>query len=88
MWAIFQLAKTYSCRPSVLLGIEVQPTAYYFDRAVGVFGIHLERELADAESKGKTATSKNMKRKMVLSKYLGAEAAGFAKGPTKGGSRG
>lgn len=79
LWATFQLSKTYQCRPSQLLGIEEQPAAYYLDRAVGVFGIHLEGELEKAESKGKTAKSKAMKRNMVLHKYLGTGQ--FAAGP-------
>lgn len=72
LWATFQLAKTYGCRPSDLLGITEQPTAYYLDRAVAVFGIHLENELEKAEQKGKSARSKQMKKNMVLHKYLGA----------------
>lgn len=66
------------------MGFEDQPLAFYFDRAVGLFGVHLESALAEAESKGKSAASKAMKKKMVLARYLGADAAGFAKGPTKG----
>jgi hypothetical protein len=54
------------------LGIDEQPAAFYFDRAVGVFGIHLENELSEAENKGRSARSKAMKRNMVLQKYLGA----------------
>lgn len=60
------------------MGIEDPVTAYYLDRAVGVFGVHLESELERAESKGKTARSKAMKRNMVLVKYLGPEAGNFA----------
>lgn len=71
-WATYQLAKTYGCLPSQLLGIEDQPAAYYFNRAVAIFGIHLESEIEKAESKGKTARAKAMKRNMVFQKYLGA----------------
>jgi len=53
---------------------------------VGVFGVHLENELAKAEKSGKSAASKTMKRNMVLARYLGTDAAKFA-GP-RGGSRG
>lgn len=66
------MAKTFNCRPSELLGIHEQPTAFFLDRATGVFGVHLENEIEAAESKGKTARSKAMKRNMVLQKYLGA----------------
>jgi len=78
-WAAFQLAKTYGCLPSQLYGIDEQPAAYYFDRSVAVFGIHLESEIEKAESKGKTARSKAMKRNMVMQKYLGVGS--FAGGP-------
>ncbi len=81
LWATFQLAKTYNCRPSDLLGIDEQPAAFYLDRAVGVFGIHLENELETAEAKGKSARSKAMKKNMVLQKYLGVGK--FAGGPGK-----
>jgi hypothetical protein len=83
LWGAFQLAKTYGCRPSELFGIDVQPTAYYFDRAIGIFGVHLENELSKAEAGGKSKASKTMKRNMVLARYLGAESAKFA-GPRGG----
>lgn len=57
-----------------MLGIDEQPAAYYFDRALAVFGLHLESELEKAESQGKSVRSKAMKRNMVLQKYLGAGA--------------
>lgn len=71
LWAAYQLSKTYNCRPSQLMHIEDPLAAYYFDRAIAVFGIHLENEIEQAEAKGKSASQKAMKRNMVLNKYLG-----------------
>lgn len=76
MWAAFQLSKTYRCRPSELYGIDEQPTAFYFDRAVGLFGVTVENKLAEAESSKKTKNQKMMARNMVLQRYLGS--GGFA----------
>lgn len=81
LWATYQLAKTYGCLPSALLGITEQPAAYYLDRATAVFGIHLENELEKAEKKGRSEKSKQMKRNMVLHKYLGTGQ--FASGPER-----
>lgn len=53
------------------MSIEDPLAAYYLDRAVAVFGIHLENEIETAESRGKSAAQKTMKRNMVLQRYLG-----------------
>lgn len=72
-WAAYQLSKTYRCRPSELYGIEGQPEAFYFDRAVGTFGVHLEAKLAEVENHGKKSKAqKAMARSMILRRYLGS----------------
>lgn len=54
------------------MGIVEQPEAYFFDRAVGLFGVHLENELDKAGARGKNKKAKGMAQNMVLQKYLGA----------------
>lgn len=73
-WAAYQLAKTYRCRPSELYGITEQPAAFYFDRAIGTFGVFLENKLAEAEKGKKSENRKAMARNMVLMRYLGTGA--------------
>lgn len=64
-------AKTWSCRPSDLLGIEDDYVAYCLDQAVGYFGRHLEAELSNVEAKDNNEGE--WKRRLILERYLGTE---------------
>lgn len=59
------------------MGIEEQPLAYYFDRAIFTFGRALEAELERVgQSKGrhkKTASQIAMARQQVLARWLGTQ---------------
>jgi hypothetical protein len=64
------MSKTYGCLPSELYGIEEQPTAFYFDRAVWTFCQRLENELERAGDE-KNPRRAAMRRSMVMHKWLG-----------------
>lgn len=74
MW---QQSKAFHCRPSDLLAIDDELTAYYFDRAVYTFGKALEAELdrvSQSTGKGKQKKSQtqiNMARSQVMNRWLG-----------------
>lgn len=76
LWTAFQLARTFRCRPSELYGIDEYPAAFYFDRAVGLFGVHLENELARVDSSKRSKQQKEMAKKMLLNRYLGPPRGG------------
>lgn len=68
LWQTYNLAKTWGCRPSALMGIESDWTAFCFDRAVATFGNSLQNELDSVEGKNqKTIASK---REQVLRKWI------------------
>lgn len=68
LWRTYNLAKTWGCRPSELLGISSDWTAYCFDSAVAVFGSHLSAELEDVEGKNKKEIQR--KRETILRRYI------------------
>lgn len=47
------VAKTYSTRPSVIVGIENDWQAYQFDSAVLLFGVFIENKLEERNKSGK-----------------------------------
>lgn len=53
MWNIFQLAKTYTVRPSVLMDITTPYDAFCFDQAVAEVGNTITGELENIEAKSK-----------------------------------
>lgn len=68
---MYQLAKALQVRPSELLGVADEFTAFCFDRAVTYFGSTIEAALNKAESESKNAKQAASKQQMVLHKYLG-----------------
>lgn len=74
---LWQQSKAYRSRPSEILGITEQPTAYYLDRAVFVFGRSLEAALEEAgQSRGKQKKTQSqiaMARARVLATWLGTQ---------------
>lgn len=87
MWLTYRQAKAFSCKPSDLMGVTDQPTAYYLDRAVFTFGSALEAELEKAGQQGKGRNKKSesqiaMAKSRILAKWIGMQ--GFAE-PTKRG---
>lgn len=68
MWQLFNLAKTYHCRASDLLGIENTWDRFKVDRSVAVFGNALKAELEEVEGKKKKEIQK--KRDQVLSRWF------------------
>jgi hypothetical protein len=73
------MSKTYGCLPSELLGIEQQPTAFYFDRAIYTFCQRLENEM-DKAGEGKSDRRRAMVRAMVMNRWLGAQTFASPKG--------
>jgi hypothetical protein len=77
LWNVYTTAKTYSCRPSELLGIDDTYVAYCLDNAVAEFGAYVSNELEKVE--GKTAKSTSKKREAKLKQLLtDRETARFA----------
>lgn len=73
MWEIWNLAKTYKARPSDLVDVSDKLNAFYLDRAVFMFGTHVESEMEKAASDAKDQQTSIRKRQAVLDKYLGTE---------------
>lgn len=73
MWVTWLQAKKFSCKPSELLGIESQPQAFYFNRAVFTFGTALEAELERAgQTRGKKKKNEQqiaMARQRVMTRW-------------------
>jgi len=58
----------WSVRPSTLLAIQDDYTAYCFDQACGHFGMSVEAEMDAVQAK--TDTDRNRKRYQVLARIL------------------
>lgn len=78
VWEAWQLSKAYHCRPSEIYGVHHPVQAFYFDRAVWVFGTTLENDLDKASADAKKPKQGEQARLRVLQKWLGQEAIGFA----------
>lgn len=70
MWQIWQMSKTWSCRPSDILGIEKTDQAFFVDRGFWLFCSGIEGEMDDASNKAKTSSQARGARYGVLMKYL------------------
>ena len=73
MWQVFQMAKTYQERPSTLLGVTDEYSAFVLDRAVTEFGWFVEEELEKVQ--GKTSKQKAKNRQERLRKLTQEEGA-------------
>jgi hypothetical protein len=62
------LALTYRCRPSELLGITNTHAAFCYDRATAIFGNTLKQELDEVEGKKKQEIKK--KRDQILRRWF------------------
>lgn len=60
--------------PSVLLHMRNPVTAFYFDRAVWMFGQAVQSELDEVEAKSKNPKSTPSRQRMVLNKWIPAPA--------------
>lgn len=81
VWEAWQLSKAYVVRPSELYGMTHPVQAFFFDRAVWVFGTTLESDLEKAGAKAKKPKQAEQARMRVLQKWLGTEAIGFQQPP-------
>lgn len=68
LWQMFNLAKTWTCRPSDLVNVQSDWTAFCFDRAVATFGNALQAELDSVEGKNNKVIAS--KREQVLRKWI------------------
>lgn len=71
LFRTYETAKTWNTRPSVLIGITDEFTAFLVDEAVGAFGNLVHAEMDAVEGKGPEDI--RMKREMVLNRMLGIE---------------
>lgn len=72
-------AKAFKVTPASLLGIDDDLTAFYFNRAVWVFGTTLEDEIEKARQSRKGARRQEMAVSMVLHRWLGVSRFANAK---------
>lgn len=70
MWSVYNHAKTWSTRPSQLLGLDQPYLAYCVDEAVATWGNHVVNELDKID--GKTDKEVNRKRHNKLLQLLEA----------------
>jgi hypothetical protein len=70
-WEAWQLAKTYRSKPSEVYNLSDPIAAYCFDRAVHLFGSHMQADLEAAGANAKKPAIANGKRQQVMSKWLG-----------------
>lgn len=72
LWQLYNLAKTWGCRPSELLNLSSDFDAYCLDNAVATFGNHLSAELESVEGKNKREMER--KREAILRRYIPQQA--------------
>jgi hypothetical protein len=70
LWEAWKLSKAYRTRPSEIYGLRDDVEAWCFDRAVFLFGSHLEYELREAADGAKTKAKAQQKQQMVLDRWL------------------
>lgn len=68
LWQLFNLAKTWNCRPSQLINVQSDWQAFCLDRAVATFGNALKAELESVE--GKNAKAVERKRSQILGRWI------------------
>lgn len=71
MWQHYRMAKSLKQTPSSLLDIRNPVRAFYFNRAVWVFGTTLEAHLESAAEGVKNEKRARAKQQMVLAVWLG-----------------
>lgn len=71
LWETWNMAKSYSCRPSDLLAVKGDVAAYHTDRAVMLFGRALETEIEAIQMNDKMSDSfKKKSQDDLLNKWL------------------
>lgn len=78
MWEAWLLSKQWKVRPSELYGVNHPVQAFYFDRAVWVFGTTMEADMDKAGQKAKKPKQQEAARLRVMHKWLGSDAVSFA----------
>lgn len=73
MWQHYRMAKSLRKSPSELLNIRHPVRAFYFDRAVWLFGTTLEADLEAAADGVKKEKAARAKQQMVLATWLGGK---------------
>lgn len=67
MWSLYNTSKQWSKRPSEMVGITEEYTAFCFDEAVGLWGSYVVNELEKIEGKNeKEVTRKRHQRLLKL----------------------
>jgi hypothetical protein len=72
MWETWQVSQKLRVTPSQLLHLKHPILAYYFDRAVWMFGSAVQTELDEVEAKSKNPKSVPSAKRMVLNKWIPA----------------
>lgn len=72
MWSLWNMAKSYSCRASELLGVQEPLVAFYVDRAVAAFGSLVDKEIEEAKNRKGSDAQRQMRVSMVIHRRLGA----------------
>lgn len=82
VWEAWRLSRAYHCRPSELYGIGHPVQAFFFDRALWLYGTTLEADLEKVAAKAKKPKQAEQAQIRVLQKWLGTEVLGFREPPT------
>ncbi len=70
LWQAWNLAKTWSTRPSEIYGIKDAVAAYYFDQAVTLFGQSLENAIHNATKDAKNDNEAERKANLVMDRWV------------------
>lgn len=67
------MSQQWGVRPSELYGIEPDTAAFFFDRAVYVFGVTVDADLEEASDGAKDSATATMQRRRRLNMWLAQE---------------
>lgn len=70
IWAVYDTAKKLSCRPSDVIGIKNEVTAYFFNRGVLYFGSTIEQDIEEKTRKMKSQDQARAKARMIFGQWM------------------
>lgn len=81
MWEAWNLSKTWNKLPSECYFIKDEVTAFYFNRAVRLFGTYFENALKEIDQSKKKEVFKKADKERVYRKLLDLEEKGIFADP-------
>lgn len=80
MWEAWTLSKSMGIRPSEVYSIEDRLAAYCFDRAVTMWGLHVEQAVRQKVEAAKTRQAAVMVAQRTMDRFLYSDAPNSAPG--------